>query len=84
MGEIAVAVEKIRVGDCQVFERNKTKISQVYYSAYEFLNLHDGCVANKIIKGKQITICFHVDDCKISHEVPQVIDETIDWYAETL
>ena len=34
---------------------------------------------NKIVKGKQITICFHVDDCKISHEVPQVIDETIDW-----
>ena len=36
-------------------------------------------VVNKIIKGKQITICFHVDDCKISHEVPEVIDETIVW-----
>ncbi len=24
------------------------------------LNLYDGCVANKIVKGKQITICFHV------------------------
>ena len=43
------------------------------------LNPYDGCVANKIVKGKQITICFHVDDCKISHEVPQVIDETNDW-----
>ena len=43
------------------------------------LNPYDGCVANKIVKGKQITICFHVDNCKISHEVPQVIDETIDW-----
>ena len=43
------------------------------------LNLYVRCVANKIVKGKQITICFHVDDCKISHEVPQVIDETIDW-----
>jgi hypothetical protein len=32
------------------------------------LNPYDGCVANKIVKGKQITICFHVDDCKISHE----------------
>ncbi len=31
------------------------------------LNPYDGCVANKIVKGKQITICFHVDDCKISH-----------------
>jgi hypothetical protein len=32
------------------------------------LNPYDGCVANKIVKGKHITICFHVDDCKISHE----------------
>ena len=43
------------------------------------LNPYDGCVANKIVKGKQITVCFHVDNCKISHEVPQVIDETIKW-----
>ena len=43
------------------------------------LNPYDGCVANKIVKGKQITICFHVDDCKISHELPEVIDETISW-----
>ncbi len=27
----------------------------------------------------QITTCFHVDDCKISHEDSEVIDETIDW-----
>jgi hypothetical protein len=24
-------------------------------------------------------VCFHVDDCKISHEHPKVVDETIDW-----
>ena len=35
------------------------------------LNLYDGCVANKIVNGKQITICFHVDDYKISHECTQ-------------
>ncbi len=43
------------------------------------LNPYDGCVANKIVKGKQITVCFHVDDCKISHEHPKVVDVTIDW-----
>jgi hypothetical protein len=31
------------------------------------INPYDPCVANKIIKGKQMTICFHVDDCKLSH-----------------
>jgi hypothetical protein len=43
------------------------------------LNSYDGCVANKIVKGKQITMCFHVDDCKLSHEHPKVVDETINW-----
>jgi hypothetical protein len=42
------------------------------------LNPYNPCVANKIIEGKQITVCFHVDDCKLSHEHPKVIDETID------
>jgi hypothetical protein len=43
------------------------------------LNPYNGCVANKIVKGKQITVCFHVDDCKISHDYPKVVYETIDW-----
>jgi len=43
------------------------------------LNPFDGCVANKIVKGKQITICFHVDNCKISHESTKVVDATIKW-----
>jgi hypothetical protein len=31
------------------------------------INPYDPCVANKTIEGKQMTICFHVDDCKLSH-----------------
>jgi hypothetical protein len=31
------------------------------------INPYDLCVANKIIEGKQMTICFHVDDFKLSH-----------------
>jgi hypothetical protein len=30
-------------------------------------NPYDHCVWNKVIKEKQCTICFHVDNCKISH-----------------
>jgi hypothetical protein len=43
------------------------------------LNPYDGCVAKKIVKGKQITMCFHVDDCKLSHESSRVVDKTIKW-----
>ena len=41
------------------------------------LNPYDPCIANKIINGKQCTICWHVDDNKISHEDPKVVDEVI-------
>jgi hypothetical protein len=31
------------------------------------INPYDPCVANNMIKGDQMTICFHVDYCKLSH-----------------
>ena len=43
------------------------------------MNPYDPCVWNKLIDGKQCTICFHVDDCKISHVSGKVIDNIIDW-----
>ena len=43
------------------------------------LNPYDGFVANKIVKGKQLTMCFHVDDCKILHISTKVVDDTIVW-----
>ena len=36
------------------------------------VNPYDPCVANKIVNGSQITICWHVDDLKVSH-----IDEDV-------
>ena len=31
------------------------------------LNPYDPCVANKTVNGKQMTVCWHVDDLKVSH-----------------
>jgi hypothetical protein len=43
-------------------------------------NPYNPCVWNKLIDGKQCTICFHVDDCKISsHTSKKVIYDIIDW-----
>lgn len=42
------------------------------------LNPYDRCVANKTVNGKQLTVLWHVDDLKISHEDPQVVSDTID------
>ena len=41
------------------------------------LNPCDPCVANKLMDGHQMTICFHVDDCKISHIDPKAVDQII-------
>jgi hypothetical protein len=40
-------------------------------------NPYDPCVANKVVGGKVLTLCHHVDDCKISHVDTKVVDETI-------
>ena len=31
------------------------------------VNPYDPCVANKLVNGSQMTVCWHVDDLKISH-----------------
>ena len=41
------------------------------------LNPYDSCVANKNINGKQCTVLWHVDDLKISHQDPKVVDDVI-------
>eukprot|EP00956_Cyclotella_meneghiniana_P035517 scaffold115573_cov38-Cyclotella_meneghiniana.AAC.1 len=52
------------------------------------MNPYDPCVANKIVNGKQLTVAWHVDDLKVSHEEDAVIDELIkylgDKYGENL
>ena len=46
------------------------------------MNPYDPCVWNKNVNGKQLTICFHVDDCKISHVDSKVLDDTIEWLRD--
>jgi hypothetical protein len=41
------------------------------------LNPYDSCLANKIVNGKQCTVGWHVDDAKISHIEPEVVDVII-------
>ncbi len=45
-------------------------------------NPYDPCVANKIISGKQMTILFHVDDCKLSHVDSKQNDRMIEYLRQ--
>ena len=38
------------------------------------LNPYDTCVANFLVDSKQKKVCFHVDDCKLSHQDIEVDD----------
>ena len=41
-------------------------------------NPYDSCVANKTFDGKQCTVVWHVDDIKISHADPKIVDQVIE------
>jgi hypothetical protein len=41
-------------------------------------NPYDLCVMNKMIKGKQLTVAWHVDDLKVSHVLSTVVDKFIE------
>ena len=37
------------------------------------LNPYNSCVADKVVNGKQMTICWHVADLKVSHCDPNQV-----------
>ena len=46
------------------------------------INPYDPCVANKMIDGQQMTICYHVDRFKFSHYRIKVNDRMIKWLGQ--
>ena len=46
------------------------------------INPYNPCVSNKIIDGQQMTICYHVDNCKLSHLRSKFNDRTIKWLIQ--
>ena len=51
--------------------------------SYSFeLDLYDPYVVNKMVKGEQLTVCWHVDDLKSSHIKPKVKDKFLQWIKD--
>ena len=46
------------------------------------INPYDPCIANKMINSKQMTICFHVGDCKLSHHNCKAVNDFIEWLCQ--
>jgi len=60
----------------------KKLLNDLQHYGFE-LNPYDPCVANKMVKGKQMTVSWHVDDLKVSHVNPKDIDHFLKWVQET-
>ena len=45
-------------------------------------NRYDSCVVNKMVRGRQLTVAWHVDNLKISHEEEDALDEFIGMMEE--
>ena len=43
---------------------------------------YNPCISNKMIDGQQMTICYHVDDCKLIHCRSKVNDWIIKWLIQ--
>ncbi len=46
------------------------------------LNPYDPCVANKMMDGNQMTICWHVDDLLLAHKDPQNVTNVLQWLQD--
>ena len=46
------------------------------------INPYDPCVTNKIIDGSKMTICFHVDDCKLSNRKCKINYRMTKWLCQ--
>jgi len=47
------------------------------------VNPYDPCMANKIVKGTQLTIVWHVDDLIVSHRRKSVVSKMANWLKST-
>jgi hypothetical protein len=47
------------------------------------LNPYDPCVTNKTVNGTQMTVCWHMDDLKVSHGDPKEVTKFGEWLSKT-
>jgi hypothetical protein len=58
------------------------KFCKSFLSVGFIFNPYDPCVASKQIGGKQMTICFHVDNCKLSHVSTKANMRMVKWLRQ--
>jgi hypothetical protein len=57
-------------------------VGDLEYNGF-ILNPYDPCVANKVINGKQMTVCWHINNLNMSHEDPKEVTAFREWLSKT-
>jgi hypothetical protein len=82
MKQLLVQCQNALYGTMVASLQNYHKFTKSLTSFGFEINPYDPCVANKTVNGTQMTICFHVDDCKLSHSSSRANDNMIDWLRQ--
>lgn len=77
--EVSMAIYGMLVSALLFYEKLKTDLKGYGFET----NPYDPCVANKIVNGKQLTVTWHVDDLKVSHQDKPIVDQFIQWIKTT-
>ena len=72
--ELVKALYRCMMSSLLWYETFVTQLEKMDFT----LNPYDPCVANAMIEGSQCTICWYVDDTKISHKKKEVVEGIID------
>ena len=58
------------------------KFAQILTDVGFNINPYNPCVTNHMIDGQQMTICYHVDNCKLIHRKSKFNDRMIKWLRQ--
>ena len=76
--EMYVELLKVLYGTLQAARLFWEKLQAKLVNDWGFTpNQYDSCMVNKMVDGKQLTVAWHVDNLKVSHEKEEVLDEFI-------
>jgi len=73
--EVKKAIYKLLESALLFYKKLRKDVEDIGFK----VNPYDPCVANMQVFDKQLTITWHIDDMKVSHQYSNVVDLFVDW-----
>lgn len=79
---IYATLNQYMYGTMEAAKKFWKKLSKALLDDGFVFNPYDDCVMNKIVNGKQLTVCWHVDDLLCSHVDKAVLKQFVKWLSK--